>query len=168
MNIELKPLNYVDPTQLAYFANDRRVSQYLRNSFPYPYTVANALSFIQFSIQNHQLDFGIFVDNICVGCISATFQKDIYQNNCEIGYWLGYEYWNKGIMSHVVCMMVQYLFENYSIHKIYAEIYAHNIASAHVLEKNGFVKEAHFKEHIFKNGSYYDAEIYSLLQENKK
>lgn len=165
MKIELKNLNDIDPTQLAYYANDYRVSQYLRNTFPFPYTIEHALTFIQFSLQHHQLDFGIVVDNLCVGCVSATLQKDIYQKNCEIGYWLGHDYWNKGIMTQVIHIMCQYIFQNYSVHKIYAEIYADNFASAHVLEKNGFIREAQLKDHIYKNGLYYDAEIYSLIGE---
>lgn len=167
MKIELRNLDEIDPNQLAYYANDSLVSRYLRSSFPFPYTIKDALSFIQFSLEHHHLDFAIVVDYICVGCVSITFQRDIYQKNCEIGYWLGRDYWNKGIMSQVVHMMVQYIFQNYSVHKIYAEIFADNLASAHILQKNGFIKEAHFKDHIYKDGSYYDAEIYSLLGEKR-
>lgn len=163
MKIELKNLDQIDPGQLAYFANDKRVCKYLRNSFPYPYTVYDAMHFIRFSLENHQLDFGIVIDNICIGCIGATFQKDIYMRNCELGYWIGADYWNKGIMSHIIPFMCQFIFENYTITKIYAEVFADNKASSHLLEKCGFIQEGYLRQHIYKNGTFYDAILYSLL-----
>lgn len=162
MKVELKNLDQIDPGQLAYFANDRRVCQYLRDSFPYPYTVNDALRFIQFSNQNHQLDFGIVVNDVCVGCIGATFQRDIYRMNCELGYWIGVNYWNKGIMSQIIPSMCQFIFENYTVTKICAEVFAENKASCHLLEKNGFIKEGYLHQHIYKNGSYHDAILYGL------
>ena len=46
MKIELKLLNEINPLELAYHANDPRISTYLRNSFPYPYTLDHAIDFI--------------------------------------------------------------------------------------------------------------------------
>ena len=166
MRIELKTLDEIDPCQLAYFANDKRVSQYLRNSFPYPYTLDHAISFITYSLQHHTLDYGIVVDDICVGCIGVTFHKDIYMKNCEIGYWLGYDYWNKGIMSKVIDKLCQYLFDEFSITKICAEVFAENISSAHVLEKNHFEKGGYLHQHIYKNERYYDLILYGLRKES--
>lgn len=163
MKLQLLPLDQIDPYQLAYHANDIQISKYLRNSFPYPYTIEHALSYIQFSIQHHHIEFGIVVDDICVGCIGVTLQKDIYETTCELGYWLSSLYWNKGIMSQVVPHMCQFLFENYNIHKIYAQVFKENKASAHLLEKCHFIKEGHFHEHVFKDGCYHDIICYGLL-----
>ena len=62
MIIELKTLDQIDPCQLAYHANEQSIGNYLRNSFPYPYTLDHAMSFITHSLENHGLDFGIVVD----------------------------------------------------------------------------------------------------------
>lgn len=164
MKIELKRIHEINPEQLAYYANDMRVSQYLRNSFPYPYTLDNALSFIQFSLDHHNEDFGIVVDGICIGCIGATFFRDIYQKNCEIGYWIGYDYWNKGIMSQVVPAMIDYIFHNYDIAKIHAEVYAENKASCRLLEKCGFQKEGYLRKHLYKNHKFHDAVVYAYIR----
>lgn len=166
MHIELKPLHEINPQQLAYFANDPRVNFYLRNTFPYPYTLDHAISFIHQVIQNNAIEFAIVVDNICIGCIGATIQQDIYKYNAEIGYWIGYDYWGKGITRSVVSMFMQYLFENFHIHKIFAEVFSENKASIHVLKKNNFKQEAFLKEHIYKNNQFYDCEIYSCIRED--
>lgn len=102
MIIELKTLDQIDPCQLAYHANEQSIGNYLRNSFPYPYTLDHAMSFITHSLENHGLDFGIVVDGICVGCIGGTLHNDIDVHNCELGYWLNPAYANKGIMKQAV------------------------------------------------------------------
>lgn len=165
MKIELRMLDEIDPCQLAFHANDPAIQQYLRNSFPYPYTLDHAMSFITHSLEHHNLDFGIVVDDECIGCVSATFHKDIYVKNCEIGYWIGRQYWGRGITTHVIQMLCQYLFNHFSITKIYAEVFVDNSASAIALEKCGFEKEGYLKQHAYKNNQYYDIILYGLRKE---
>ena len=165
MRIELLPLNQINPIEFANSANHPQVSLFLRNSFPYPYTLDHAMSFITYSSQHDGCDYGLVYNGHCVGCIGVTFKNDIYNHNCEIGYWLSYDYWGLGIMSQVVKMMCDFLFDNFPIHKICAEVFAKNIASQHVLEKNHFMKEGYLKEHVFKNGDYHDIIFYSLRRE---
>ena len=43
MKIELLSLDEIDPCQLAIHANDPLVNRYLKNSFPFPYTLDHAM-----------------------------------------------------------------------------------------------------------------------------
>lgn len=86
----------------------------------------------------------------------------------EIGYMLLPEYHNKGITAEAINVVLNYGFEVLNLHSVEAIIDPNNIASAKVLEKNGFKKEAHLKENIFWNNRFYDSEIYSLLNRNFK
>ena len=165
MKIELLSLDEIDPSQLAIHANDPLVNRYLKNSFPFPYTLDHAMRFITHSLEHNALDFGIVVDGICIGCVGATFHKDVFIKNCEIGYWIGSQYWGLGITKRVVKMFCDYLFSHFTITKIYAEIYSENIASCHVLEANGFQKEGYLKKHVYKNNNYHDLIIYGLREE---
>ena len=165
MKIELLSLDAIDPYQLAIHANDPLVNRYLKNSFPFPYTLDHAMRFITHSLEHNALDFGIVVDGICIGCVGATFHKDVFIKNCEIGYWIGSQYWGLGITKRVVKMFCDYLFSHFTITKIYAEIYSENIASCHVLEANGFQKEGYLKKHVYKNNNYHDLIIYGLREE---
>jgi ribosomal-protein-alanine N-acetyltransferase len=81
----------------------------------------------------------------------------------EIGYMLLPEYHGKGIVSEAVREAVKYGFNNMNLHSIEAIIAPENYASAKVLEKNGFVKEAHLKENEFYEGRFLDTVIYSIL-----
>ena len=91
-------------------------------------------------------------------------QKENYR--AEIGYMILPEYNGKGIVTEAVREAVKYGFDVMKLHSIEAVIEPGNLASAKVLEKNGFIKEAHLKENEFYDGRFIDSVIYSLL--NKK
>lgn len=81
----------------------------------------------------------------------------------EIGYMISPEYYGKGIATEAIKLLIDYGFNDMKMHSLEGVIDPANIASARVLEKNGFVKEAHFKENGFYDGSFFDSIIYSLL-----
>jgi ribosomal-protein-alanine N-acetyltransferase len=81
----------------------------------------------------------------------------------EIGYMLLPEFNGKGIIPEAVKEVVDYGFNVMKLHSIEAIIDPENFGSEKVLQKNGFVKEAHLKENEFYNGRFLDTVIYSLL-----
>lgn len=81
----------------------------------------------------------------------------------EVGYMLLPEYHGKGIITEAVKEVVKYGFNVMKLHSIEAIIDPGNLASEKVLQKNGFIKEAHLKENEFYNGRFLDTVIYSLL-----
>lgn len=81
----------------------------------------------------------------------------------EIGYMLLPEHQGKGIITEAIQLLVDYGFNEMNMHSLEAIIDPKNTASARVLEKNNFVKEAHFKENEFYDGKFLDAVVYSLL-----
>jgi ribosomal-protein-alanine N-acetyltransferase len=81
----------------------------------------------------------------------------------ELGYMLLPEYHGKGIVSEAVKEAVKYGFQVMKLNSLEAIIDPDNHASAKVLEKNGFVKEAHLRENEFFEGRFLDTVIYSIL-----
>ncbi len=81
----------------------------------------------------------------------------------EIGYMLLPEYHGKGIITEAITLMIDYGFNQMNMHSLEGIIDPANTASARVLEKNGFVKEAHLIENEFYDGKFLDTVIYSLL-----
>ena len=81
----------------------------------------------------------------------------------EIGYMLLPEHQGKGIITEAIQLLVDYGFNEMKMHSLEAIIVPENTASARVLEKNNFVKEAHFKENEFYDGKFLDAVVYSIL-----
>ena len=81
----------------------------------------------------------------------------------EIGYMLLPEYQGKGIITEAIQLMIHYGFNEMKMHSLEAIIDPNNNASAKVLEKNNFVKEAHLIQNEFYDGKFLDTVIYSLL-----
>ena len=88
-------------------------------------------------------------------------QKEHYR--AETGYMLHPDYQGKGIMDEALKAVIKYGFETMQLHSIEANVNPANAASMKLLEKNGFVKEAYFRENYFYNGQFLDSVIYSLL-----
>lgn len=88
---------------------------------------------------------------------------DKQHHRAEIGYLLHPAHWQKGIMKEALNAVLEYAFNTMKLHSIEANINPDNIASAALLERCGFIREAYFKENYFHNGVYYDSAIYSKL-----
>ncbi|WP_347051985.1 GNAT family N-acetyltransferase [Flavobacterium olei] len=82
----------------------------------------------------------------------------------EIGYMILPEFHGQGIVPEAVKRLIQFGFEELKLHSIEAVIDPDNYASEKVLQKCGFVKEAHLKEADFWEGKFVDKVIYSLLE----
>lgn len=89
-------------------------------------------------------------------------KKEDYRG--EIGYMLHPSFWRQGIMQEAVEAVINFGFNQMKLHSIEAKINPANNASAKILEKNNFVKEAHFKEDYFWEGKFLDTVVYSLLK----
>jgi ribosomal-protein-alanine N-acetyltransferase len=85
-------------------------------------------------------------------------------HRAEIGYMLLPEHFGKGYITEAIKTTLEYGFNNMKLHSVEAHIDPENIGSSSVLVKNGFVKEAHFKENFYDKGEFRDSAIYSRLQ----
>jgi ribosomal-protein-alanine N-acetyltransferase len=81
----------------------------------------------------------------------------------EIGYMLLPAFSGNGIISEAINEVMNYGFNEMHLHSVEAIIDPNNLGSAKVLQKNGFIKEAHLKENEFYEGRFLDNVIYSRL-----
>lgn len=92
-----------------------------------------------------------------------------YQNfdcanfRAEIGYLLDPDVWGKGIAGEALRLVTDFGFDTLGLHSIYAIIDPENKASAALLLKYGYVKEAYFKEDFYYNGQFLDSEVYGKV-----
>ncbi len=76
------------------------------------------------------------------------------------------EHWGKGYVTEAVTVLLDFAFNSLQFHSIEAVIDSRHTASERVLQKVGFIKEAHFKENFYYNNEFTDTVIYSLLKRN--
>ena len=158
----LRPWRYGDEISLAKHANNRKIWENVRDHFPHPYTLSDAGRWIFHASTNLQdTVFAIVLNGNAAGSIGLIAKEDVYRKSMEIGYWLGEEFWGKGIMTEAIGAITEYGFSKFDIVRIYADVFEWNAASARVLEKNGFVFEARLKKAIVKNGRIGDVLMYA-------
>ncbi len=151
-----------DVESLIKHANNPKIAQFMTNAFPYPYTEENGKAFIKMASSGNPTNiFAIEVEGNAVGGIGIHPQSDVMCKNAELGYWLGEQYWGRGIITNAIQKMVQYAFENFDLIRIYARPYGNNIASQKALLKAGFKLEATIQKNIFKNGEFLDEMIFA-------
>ena len=147
-------------------ANNRNVSRNLTDTFPYPYTMADAEGWIQRAgASDSKTHFAIAVDLSAVGGIGFHTRTDEYRRTATIGYWLGEPYWGRGIVTAALRAVTKYAFANFDLARLQAYVFEWNAASARVLEKAGYTLEARLRKHVTKEGRTVDSLLYALIRE---
>lgn len=77
-----------------------------------------------------------------IGCIGyythANSNISIGNNDCEVGYWVGKPFWNRGICTEALRLMVDYCLHARHFDNIWADHFTGNPASGKVMRKCGF------------------------------
>jgi [ribosomal protein S5]-alanine N-acetyltransferase len=68
---------------------------------------------------------------------------------CELGYILHPDYHRQGYATEAARALVDHAFGEMGVHRVFAECHPANTASWHVLERIGFVREAHLRQNTF-------------------
>ena len=79
------------------------------------------------------------------GCIIgslALMSIDNHNENCEIGYCIGKEWWNKGIMTEAFSEVINFAFKEVGFERITGRHHVDNIASGSVMKKCGLKYES--------------------------
>lgn len=155
-----------DAEAIAKYANNRRISITLRDSFPYPYTAHDAKRWLR-AVRRHQPESGwaIASSREVIGGIGIHLQPDIYRRSAELGYWVGEPFWGKGIATAAVKAVVGHAFTNFDVVRLFAGVFEGNVASARVLEKAGFTLESRMRTSVTKEGRLLDQWMYVILRE---
>ncbi|AZQ64923.1 N-acetyltransferase [Flammeovirga pectinis] len=165
--ITLRKLEFSDCQRMIDLVNNKNITKNLLDRFPIPFTFKHAHRFIENTKTSQSATvFGIEYKGEYVGNIELMHGQDVYRKGAIIGYFIGEEYWNKGIASAAVKMMVDYGFKYLDFVKISALVFDKNIASQKVLEKAGFKVEGIFRKAVFKNEEYLNEIHYAVFSED--
>ena len=163
-DILVRDMRLADAPAIARHADDPGVAAHMRDRFPQPYVEADAVWFINdVSRGPTEYAFTIEIDGEAAGVIGLMPGQDVYRYSAEIGYWIGRAFWGRGIMTKVVAAFVPWVRTEYLFVRIFAGVFSSNPASARVLEKCGFEREAVHRRHVFKNGKWCDEWVYAQV-----
>jgi ribosomal-protein-alanine N-acetyltransferase len=162
----LRELRTGDAEVIFALRSDPEVMRYV--SRPLAASITEADEFIRNAHEgranNDAVVWGITLhgDDRLIGTV-AFWRVMKEHHRAEIGYTLLPAHWGKGIVSEALAAILDHGFGVLKFHSVEANTDPDNSASRRVLEKAGFVQEAHFKENWFFNGVFTDSVIYSKL-----
>lgn len=161
----LRQWQHGDEGSLQKYADNPRVSAYLFDRFPSPYTADDAKFWVNLQQSAAQLTtFAIVIDAEAVGGIGIELRDDVYSRNAKFGYWLGEPFWGRGIMPEAARLVVDYGFQHFDLVRLEAGVFSNNPRSMRVLEKAGFVLEAVNHKAIYKRGELLDEHVYAKFR----
>ena len=189
----LRPNRPGDEVSITHHANNRKVWLNLTDRFPHPYTEADSIWWTNFCSNsenwlatvpstrlsgetdedfNRRIDasklpghYAICHNDQVIGSIGLMADPAGMDHVFRLGYWLGEEYWGKGLMTNVVRAFVKWSFDTFPrLLRFEVDAYGWNPGSQAVLRKAGFEYEFTQKFRYFKDGKYTDLVWFSMLR----
>ena len=93
---------------------------------------------------------------------------DVAVKTAEIGYWISEPFWSRGIATEALRLLTDWAFAapDLDLVRLEAHVFAWNAASARVLEKDGYEREALLRKSVYKDGQLIDSFLYAIVRQN--
>ena len=131
-----------DQDRWVALADDYDIWVNLDDSFPHPYTRADADEWVALqSTKNPPEHFAICDGEGPIGGIGINTERGDSPGSAELGYLVGKAFWGRGIATAAAKAVTTYGFETLGLNRIFAKVKTSNAASARVLEKAGLGRE---------------------------
>ncbi|HWV22587.1 MAG TPA: GNAT family protein, partial [Thermomicrobiales bacterium] len=95
---------------------------------------------------------------------AVSLMINTLHQNANVAYWLGVDYWNRGITSEAVHVVMDYGFRQLRLHRIGAGCFPENMGSVKVIQKNGMRREGTRRESCLKDGTFRDITWFATLR----
>jgi len=161
----LRPWEAGDMANLLRFANNRAIWRNLLDTFPHPYTEADAQFWLEHAKANSNCHLAIQFEGEAVGGVGVIPQQAVAQKTAHFGYWLAEPMWGKGIATAAARAMTSHAFETMPLWRLEATVFEWNPASMRVLEKAGFNREGVLRKSAFKDGELIDSVMYAKIRD---
>ncbi|MGJ8529945.1 GNAT family N-acetyltransferase [Maritalea sp.] len=133
--LELRPIELADLADLVQLANNKKLADVLAR-LPHPYTMDDGVEFInEFANGLTERVWVICTPN---GPMMGVCGIHLRDGQAELGYWLGVEFWGRGIGSNAIGVLMEELDIAAPEDELYARCLKSNLASKAILEKVGF------------------------------
>ncbi len=150
------------------WANDERVCRFLSWS-PHK-SVDETKELLKGWVTAYESDstynWAIDYNGKAIGSLSVVTINE-RREYADLGYCMGYDYWNKGIMTEAVKAVVDYLFSEIGVNRIGISHAVKNPGSGRVAEKCGLKYEGTMRE-FFKasNGEFFDISFLGIIRKD--
>lgn len=164
-NVRIRPLERRHLAKCVEWLNDSDVTEYLTMSEPLSMEgeqrwYENLLRDKSSKVYTIETVAGEHIGNLGLHSI------DFHNRRTEMGVFIGKKsVWGKGYGTEAVLLGLKLAFEGLNLNKVYLKVFVNNKRAQKCYEKAGFKKEGVLRQEEFKNGTYVDCLIYSVLAE---
>ena len=139
--IRLRPWRESDAEVLFKYASDPEVGP--RAGWPPHKNVEESLEIIQkFFSNDYTWAVELKETGEVIGCVgylpSSLSNLKIGESECEVGYWIARPFWNEGICTEALQLVIDHCFQKKGFTVLWGSFFPSNPASGRVMEKCGF------------------------------
>jgi len=168
----IRPFRTDDAVGLAQRRNDPEVARYQDWSVPYPLDLADKIVLELVAMdgpQNGEWWMAVVCD-IHRGEAFGDLALHLSQKarTAEVGYTFAREHWGNGYAVEALEALVEYLFDDLGVTRVFGMLHPDNRASAMVLERTGFLFEGHTRSSFWDEDEVSDDWIYGLTRRDRE
>jgi|APSaa5957512576_1039674.scaffolds.fasta_scaffold00711_16 [ribosomal protein S5]-alanine N-acetyltransferase len=155
-----------DVLELVRIASNEKIARNMMTAFPFPYTLEDAVGWVEVANGEEKKgkNFAVEVEGKLAGGCGFDLKDGLYEGCASGGYWLGEDYWGRGIATEAWGMVRDYAFENFDIRRFEASAFSWNPASMRVQEKCGMKKEGVARDSVLRFGEVCDKVLYGMTR----
>lgn len=163
--VKLRALRTGDAGRLHEMWNEKAVAESFREGRrDRPLLEAESYVFFARGKGSSGRDLALEYQGEFVGCLTWQYGSGVREGSAELSYWVGRNYWGRGIASAGLRLAMPFLFVHKNLHRLYAEVASNNVASCRVLEGCGFHQEGVLRDALLISGERCHCLIYGKLR----
>ena len=162
----LRPFTPADADAVHEIVSDREIA-YNTAHIPHPYPEGMAAEWVdRVTARWATGESAVFAatlrgDGRLIAAVGLEIEPP--HNRAELGYWVARPFWNSGYCTEAARAVVQFAFDDVSLHRVSAHHYSRNPASGKVMQKIGMRHEGRLRQHVLKWGVFEDIDMYGII-----
>lgn len=167
MNVTFREIERNDLQEITKWRNDKSLIDLLGSPFRYINSEVDQFwfdNYLKDRANNVRLAIYCEEKKIVIGAVYLT-NIDWISRSSELSIWIGNsDYQGKGIGKMAVQVILKHAFQNLNLYRVYLTLLRTNNRAKKLYVSSGFMSEGVQRSAIYKNGSYYDVEMMSILK----
>lgn len=162
MSVALRPVTAADSAQLLAWRNSPAVSAYMYTD--HEISPEEHARWLAGALAASDRRYWIIEDDRAPVGLANLVNIDTTRRRCEWAYYLGEaSVRGRGVGAAVELLMLDHVFGDLGLNKLWCEVLLENEAVWRLHESFGFVREAHYRDHVLKAGRFQDVVGLGLL-----
>lgn len=165
--ILLRRLNMRDATDIFEYSRDPEVARHvLWSAHTSP---SESRSYIRYMLRRYRMgepsSWGIVWKETgrVIGTIGFMWIQP-ENASAEVGYSLARAYWNRGVMTEALKLVLRFSFDRLRLNRVEAQHEVDNLASGAVMRKAGMRREGTLRQRLCNKGRFVDVDLYAIVR----